>query len=315
MVLVQRNSELTQLYDRVMERDNIFLHAPTGMGKTHTLNELYKKLEGRRICFYVSVRGFTSNNQFLHQLRKAVRHTAKNYSNVDYQMRRFFDDTPLPTSSRPSAVDQWLENLLIALQSISQDFLFMIEDIDQWEGQDPIEDLLQKFFGSRNSHLILTAGRHFGGFDQADAFELSAVKVEHLPEAEGLSSDQLGELLKYTRGNTSFLLDLLNGGDQAHFNFSKSVNRLMQRRQPAFYSFRHRFTDLQWRLLKAIAAENVVPQPHSFEFLMNHRLGAASSVERALKNLSESKMILKIPEGWQISNVVFQRWLQWLYQE
>ncbi|MDZ7848457.1 MAG: hypothetical protein U5L96_17845 [Owenweeksia sp.] len=63
----------------------------------------------------------------------------------------------------------------------------------------------------------------------------------------------------------------------------------------------------------AIAAEGRVAQPHSFDFLVNYRLGAASSVERALRNLSDTGIIHQAENGWRVSQIIFQRWIEWLY--
>lgn len=314
MSIIDRSKEITRLYDLVMTRENIFLRAPSGMGKTHLLHELFQKLEGRRICFYLSVRGFTSNEQFLPQLSQSIKSTASRYSNVDYQLKRFFDDNPLPAHTDAEAINSWLENLLVALQSISQDFLFVLEDLDQWEASTPIQQLLVKFLGSRNSQLLITASNSQSSFEEFTCFELLSLQSHNLTvETSEQGEELLGELLKYTRGNTAFFLDLLQKQKPEELNISKSIERIMAIRHATFYTFRNRFTDLQWRLLKAIAREQKVLQPHAFEFLMKYRLGAASSVERALKNLAESAMIEKTPKGWQIENVELEAWLRWLY--
>lgn len=314
MATIDRSKEITRLYDLVMTRENIFLWAPSGMGKTYLLNELFQKLEGRRICFYLSVRGFTSNEQFLLQLSQSIKSSASRYSNVDYQLRRFFDENPLPAHTDAEAINSWLENLLVALQNISQDFLFVIEDLNQWEGVTPIDHLLIKFLGSRNSHLLIT-GRHTTTVPEGfSSFELQPlvsgnITIETSPQGE----EVIDQLLKYTRGNTAFFMNILKNQNPEELNISESIKRVMAIRHSTFYTFRNRFTDLQWRLLKAIAYEEKVLQPHAFDFLMKYRLGAASSVERALKNLAESAMIEKTRQGWQIENVELQAWLRWLY--
>ena len=93
----------------------------------------------------------------------------------------------------------------------------------------------------------------------------------------------------------------------------KTLKKVLERYHAIYYNFRKRFTDLQWKLLLAIACEERVLHPHAFEFLINYRLGAASSVERALRNLSDTGIIQNTPEGWKVSDIRFQRWLVQLY--
>lgn len=313
MALIQRDLEITRLYDMIMARESIFLYAPSGMGKTHLLKSLVRKLEGRRICFSLSVRGMISHHQLVAGLEQCVKQTAARYSNVDYQLRRFFEDYSIPEGEELEPITKWIENLLVALQSISQDFLFVIEDLDQWECESP-ESLFNNFFGSRNSQLILSGAQLEEAFaHSAIPFELLPLQVANFTDPAISSNSETMELLAYTRGNSAFVLDLLQGKNPDEIRLNHNINQVMAIYQPAFYSFRKRFTDLQWRLLKAIAIEDTVAQPHSFEFLMNHKLGAASSVERALKNLDDTSMILRTHEGWQIENVLLQRWMQWLY--
>lgn len=315
MGIIQREQEITQLYDLVMTRASIFLHALSGMGKSHTINALFKKLEGRRICFYLSARGMLNNMQLLLSLEQSVKQVATRYSNVEYHLKRFFDEHPVPHSEDEGQVSSWFESLLVAIQNISQDFLFVIEDLDQWEGNSQPANLFINFFGSRNSQLLVSANTFDDSFDgHAINYELKPLEVSHFTALSSAESEANAQtLLQYTRGNTAFVLDLLQNRDPGEIKLKAHINKVMAIYQPAFYAFRQRFTDLQWRLLKAIANEDKVLQPHSFDFLMNYRLGAASSVERALKNLADTQMIIKTEEGWQVANVMLQRWLQWLY--
>ncbi len=315
MAIIQRDLEISQLYDLVMERKSIFLYAPSGMGKTHTIQALFKKLEGRRICFYLSVRGMLTNEQLLSGLEQSIKHVASRYSNVEYQLKRFFDEHSMPNTDSATQISGWFENLLVAVQNISQDFLFVIEDLDQWEGETNPAELFGSFFGSRNSQLLMSGNTFDTSFEgSATAYELPQLQLSHFTEINSHESETNAKsLLKFTRGNTAFMLDLLQNKNPADIKLQSHINKVMAIYQPAFYTFRNRFTDLQWRLLKAIANEDKVLQPHSFDFLMNYRLGAASSVERALKNLADTGMIMRTEEGWQIENIMLQRWLQWLY--
>ncbi len=300
-----------------MGRESFFLHAPEGMGKSTLLTQLMTKLEGRRICTAISVRALSSESTFMTRLLSGLKQAAARYTNVDYQLRRILDENPQPTKLDVESMDRWMESLLVGLQSISQDFLFIFEDLHQWEGSADISRFFKQFFRSRNSHVILTADYPLQGLEKAENIELKPLKGDQLnSELNFHYYHQLVEdLLSYTAGNTAFTLEMIDHKALSNDPLKKSIEQVMGRYHSVYYSFRHRFTDLQWKLLRAIASEGIVAKPHSFDFLMNYRLGAASSVERALRNLSDSGMIVKKEEGWLISSITFQRWLQWLYGE
>lgn len=111
----------------------------------------------------------------------------------------------------------------------------------------------------------------------------------------------------FSQGNLSILKALSSERD-----FKPQV--LLDNHHPTFSLLRKRLTDLQWRLLKAIALQERVAQPHAFEFLVANKLGAASSVERALRNLLQTDLIIKEEEeGYRLSNTLLMRWIQSLY--
>lgn len=312
MTLIDRKEEITTLYDEVMSRKSLFFHGPSGTGKTFLCHELMEKLRGRRVCFYLSVRAFGSLHQFLSKLHLAVKSTTRLHSNVEFQLRAFFDDNPVPETVNEKVFAQWTENLLVALQQVSQDFLFIVEDVNQYEGKEDLSQLFQHFFSSRNSQILFTS-RLFSEDYKTEGFRLKSLLPKQVTSPL-VDESELSELIEFTRGNTAFILELMQIMEINKCTFSKASQIALEAHQKVLYSLRHRFTDLQWNLIRAIAAEEIVEQPHSFKFLMKHQLGAASSIERALGNLTTTSVVHKNEYGYTVSNIVFLRWVQWLYK-
>lgn len=315
----KRKKEVTGLYDLVMGRENIFLHGSTGIGKTYVLRLLKAKLDGRRVCFYRSLRGVISTQQYLHEFIKELKSVARDHSNLDYQLRRFLDENPVYQYESLPQLNAWFDKLTITLSQIGLDFLFMFDDINEWENDDELESVFSHLAilnQANNCQLLLTSNRNTAGEIAKIKFQsshLTAVRKEKIWPNH--MEDWQAKSYSFTDGNTSFLIELLEYCNQDEFNFHQASQRLMQDYHPVLSKMRKRFTKLQWKLLRSIAFEEIVEQPHSFEFLVKHKLGAASSVERALRNLHDTEMILKTEKGWKVSNMVYQRWLQWLYSK
>ena len=313
MISISRSEELSLLYDEVITRNNILLHAASGMGKTHLLQNLTQKLEGRRVCFYVSLRGISSTAQLHRKLYNIVKSSVKRHTNVEFQLRSFFESHGLPDHSYPKIFSKWLEDLLVALQQVSQDFIFIIEDVDQYESDETIDSLFLHFRASRNSQVLFSAAQPLEYSKKTVHFELKPILPKQL-QTDIIPDNQVEELLLYTAGNTAFILEILRAMSHYTLNFETAKEQLMESYQHTLHGFRHRFTALQWNLLKAIALEEIVVQPHSFQFLVKYELGAASSIERALRNLISSGIVTRTEEGYYIANIILLRWMQWLYR-
>lgn len=309
---ISRQAELSRLYESVLSRENLLLKAASGMGKTRLCKDLVGKLEGRRICYYFSARGFVSLSTIVSQLMDVVSRGSQRYPNVDYNIKRFFSENPRHEFKDEEEVQNYFRALNICLEQMAKDFIFIIEDIDQWEGTEDLPALLEKLCQSKNNQLLLSSGNNLELSIEVGTHNINPLKTDHILELTP-TQETAQELIEYTYGHTAFTLELLPQLKNQQ-SLTEAIESYMPQQHSSFYSFRSRFTDLQWRLLKALAFEETVEQPHSFNFLMKHKLGAASSIERALKNLSESNMIHKNSQGWKIKNVIFQRWLQWLYK-
>lgn len=313
-----RQSELNLLYNQIMVRENILLFGSTGIGKSYFINKLRAKLVGRRVCFYRSLRGIISTQQYLNELIRDMKEVAKSHSNLDYQLKRFLESHPVYQYETLAQLNSWFQDLTITLSKIGLDFLFVFDDIHEWEDEEEMSLLFEHFRilnQASNCQMILASNRNTS--DKIEDFKINAFKLNAIPIDSIWQApvDWQKKAYEYSQGNTIFLIEIIEYCENHKGNFETAQSSLMNDYHPVLGKIKKRFTKLQWRLLRAIAFEEIVEQPHSFEFLVRHKLGAASSVERALRNLSDSQMIIKTEKGWKLSNIIYQRWLQWLYSK
>jgi AAA+ ATPase superfamily predicted ATPase len=94
-------------------------------------------------------------------------------------------------------------------------------------------------------------------------------------------------------------------------------SQILEAEKSTFLQYRNLLTYFQWHLLKAIAKEEKVLQPQSKQFLQKYKLGAASTVKKALDALITKEMILLKTEKdeslYRIYDIFLMRWLQTTY--
>lgn len=313
--MINRDIEFQRLFEAVVSRNNIQLIADSGMGKSHIVETLINRLSGHRFCFEINLRGIQSSRELLYKLLENVNEAAEESYNLKYQLKRILEERPVPLHIDEESFNSWTKDLLVGLQNVSLDFLFIFEDIDQWECKDSLTTALNHFSGARNSQALVTSMEADEKLRSYQRVTIEAVREASLSTEmkEKYDLETLKEVIERSGGNTSFFIEIMksigNGSP------ARAVKRVLEQYHPIFYNFRHRFTPLQWKLLLAVACEGCVSHPHAFEFLLNYRLGAASSVERALRNLSDSGIIRQTPDGWKVSDIRFQRWLVNLYPQ
>lgn len=311
--MIDRSEDFERLFEGVVNRDNIVLSGDAGMGKSYLVEQLVQRLSGRRFCFEINLRGIQSSHELLYTLLNHINDAAEESYNLKYQLKRILDERPVPLEVDHDGFIGWLKDLLVGLQNVSLDFLFVFEDVDQWEGKKSLVPALEHFLSARNSQALVTTANHIDQLAGYTHFRLSPLKIEDLRLSDDSQSERVERMLQLTGGNTAFFLELMAQDRSQSPN--QALNAVLEKYHALFYNFRHRFTALQWKLLLAIASEGSVMHPHAFEFLINYRLGAASSVERALRNLSDTGIIKQKEAGWQVADVRFGRWLVKLYPQ
>lgn len=309
-VIINRNVFLENLYQEVIFRKNVQLYGEEGVGKTYLIRQLISKLHQRRICFYFSFRGIRNLEDFAFYYQQILQNASKEYATVAYHLRQYFNEFPV---NQIRSWEQWIiwhNGLTQVLVKLSQDLLFVLDHLDEWEVEGaegfPPEALQQLNPAPNCQWLFLQKAR----LESKDllAIEILPLAMEEI-EYDESKKFEIEALLQFARGNTKFLVELLD----LHGNFGERRQNLMKAVHAQFHFFKSRFTQLQWNLLRAVALEENVEQPMAFEFLMKYRLGAASSIDRALTNLMQSNMLRKTQKGYTLSNPIMLRWFQWLY--
>jgi AAA+ ATPase superfamily predicted ATPase len=82
---------------------------------------------------------------------------------------------------------------------------------------------------------------------------------------------------------------------------------------PIYQNYRNLLTPLQFEILRAIAKEEKVNSPTAANFLVEHRLGAASSVGQAVKVLVEKDMLQFENGVYSVSDRFLSMWLVRVY--
>lgn len=304
-----RSKELELAYDKIMAREDLQLLGPAGAGKSHLLQALRKKLEGRRLILSLGFEGVFEFEEFVFRLREELEKTSQQNQGLAYQMKRLNQEYPLHRIRESADLYAYIESLTGMFFNIGLDLVICLQNPEYSEVPDlsgkVLIDRFQKMARAANLQLLVLSEHAFLAKPKQlilKRVEASQIWDDPNPEREAVVS--------YGKGNIGFVKSVEDNISQnGHFNpeiFFKSHN-------VQFRMLRNRFTNLQWRLLRALAATDAVEQPHAFDFLVRHKLGAASSVERALQNLLDSNYISRSEEGYQLTDLMLHRWIQYVY--
>ena len=88
-----------------------------------------------------------------------------------------------------------------------------------------------------------------------------------------------------------------------------SLQRILAEEQAVFSQINQLVTTTQWKLLMAIASEDVVHQPLSSDFIKKYDLKSPSTVQTALKALVKKSLVYH-GDGYEVHDVVFAHWLK-----
>ena len=84
--------------------------------------------------------------------------------------------------------------------------------------------------------------------------------------------------------------------------------------QTTYMQYRSLLSPIQWNLLIAIAKEGLVTEPQAKGFLQKYKIGAASSVRKALNSLLDKEMVYSLETtgktAYRVYNVFLLRWLE-----
>jgi hypothetical protein len=190
------------------------------------------------------------------------------------------------------------------------------------------ERVAYAFAGSK-THLMheLFEDKNRPFYNFGSHLELGLIEPEHwIPFVkEGLggagmavSDDQVRSILDVTRGHPYYtqmlcseIWEILVHGEREHDEtlVPDALRAILVKESHAFVEIWDSLSRFDRRLLLAMAES---PTRHVFaaEFMAQHRLGAASSVQRAVQRLTKRGIIRRTGHGYRIIDPLFVLWMQ-----
>lgn len=306
---ILRKAEVEDLADWVIEKRQIFLLGARGSGKSAVLDELLTRLKGRRTSLVLDLAFVSGWPDFMQRFKTSLQQLAKDNGTLFLHLKRFLEHNPYPLIEEEKSCTTWLESFSRSLEMTGLDVLLVLENLDQEAFlNEQVDAFAAALSSGRTCQLLFSSATDLGlkGFD---VYALQPLSAAHFSSA---LDETEAQLLHYAKGNMQLFQELLlkRENEQTLKELAATVLKPYQRQ---FLLLKRRFTPMQWKLLCALALDELVPQPHAFEFLVKHYLGAASSVERALSNLKQTGFVEKVEGGWQLTDVYLMRWLQQVY--
>jgi hypothetical protein len=88
------------------------------------------------------------------------------------------------------------------------------------------------------------------------------------------------------------------------------LKNIIEEYEQVYYSYKNLLTDYQWKVTSAVAAEGVVNNPTSGEFIGKYKLNTVSSVRAAIKSLIDKEILYREKDSYFVYDVFFRRWLE-----
>ncbi len=132
---------------------------------------------------------------------------------------------------------------------------------------------------------------------------------------KSIDNETLELIYEWSRGQTysiQLLCNRLYGSNHVPSTeaVEKIIEDILEEEAAVFSNYFHLLPKMQWQVLKAISKEGKVSNPLSKEFLTKHHLGAASSVNTALKSLSDKELLAWEEGEYFVHDLIFSRWLE-----
>lgn len=231
---------------------------------------------------------------------------------------------------RLNALGEFLQarkkQVIIALDEFQQ-----IENYSEKNGEASFRSWMQEFPGLRfifsGSHrqmmvsMFSDKNRPFYRSSQLiklDPIPLNVYKdfiVKHFEDSKKhIDESAIDEIYNWSRKQTYCIQLICNKLYGSYKNVDSSClnpvfKEIIEQESPLFSNYSNLLTDLQWKVLIAIAKEEPVENPFSNEFTGKYQLGATSSVSSALKTLVKKEIVVK-EKAYFIHDVLLMRWLQ-----
>ncbi len=131
---------------------------------------------------------------------------------------------------------------------------------------------------------------------------------------KSIGKELISEIYQWSRGQTYAIQLICNylysrrqkvSVDDLH----AVTKNILDQENAVFINYQNILPTNEWEVLKAIAKEGCVKSPTGQEFVIGHRLGAASSVQRAVQSLVRKEMVVKEHDGYIVHDIILSRWL------
>lgn len=183
-------------------------------------------------------------------------------------------------------------------------------------------------FSGSNKHMLETmftspVRPFFGSADLMNLGSISAsdyslfIKSHFSRGGMQIEQSDIDDILNWCRYHTFYVQYFCNRlyGTSVNVITQELIKKIkidvLESYTPSFNTYAKLLTKPQYDLLKAIAIENGVSQPHSGEFIEKHKLKISSTVKTSLDALASKEMIVYDNNAWQVYDVFLMRWLEY----
>ncbi len=232
-----------------------------------------------------------------------------------------------------------LKEILVYLEKQQKHIVIALDEFQQVERYEEknIEELLRSsfmqsknitfIFSGSSTHILHamfgTQNRPF--FKSTDIMHLEKIEAtayskfirRHFEKAgKTITDDCIAHILSWTRLHTWYVQMLCNKlfylpvKKYTQDMVLKCCLNILEENEHVYYSFRNLLSDAQWKLLKAVAKEEIAAQPMSKDFIEKYKLGAQSTVQRSLAALIQKEMLCQSDEGYYLPDVFMSRWFE-----
>jgi hypothetical protein len=170
-------------------------------------------------------------------------------------------------------------------------------------------------------------GRPF--YQSSDMMHLAAIpKEEYLPFIAGhmeagkrnVDLQIIDDWYDRLKGHTLYMQQMMNHLYAAKpkkwnkYDYEIFFAGIVRQQEHYFITYRNLLSDIQWKVLQAVAAEGYVEKVQGKEWLMKHKLGTSSTIGAAVKVLTEREMLAKEAMGYRLMNPFLEYWFNSLYR-
>jgi len=96
-------------------------------------------------------------------------------------------------------------------------------------------------------------------------------------------------------------------------DFERFFYQILQEQEVQYVTIRNLLTDLQWRVLEAIALEGNVEKATGKDWLMKYKLGSASSMQGVIAAMEQREMIVREETGFRLMDPLMEHWFKQIY--